>query len=418
LSLASAFNSLLENADFYQPAQFAGVEVSTDSLAQIKDQRCRKITEVRQFNRTLLQRVFRDLLVSDRIEVQTSVPGAISEDEGVTWAIWDQVETFDRSGPDDRDYILDSENGVIHFGNGLNGRVPTTSEVIRARFYRYSQLEKGNVPALRFWSLAVQLPPGASFTKQQNLTPASGGRRPETIEEAKGRSRAVFRTETPILTIADYEELVRITPGLRIARVKVLPNFNPEFGCMKMPGDVTIVVEAQPAPKKSFPDVAPVEASDGFLATVRNHLEPRRIVTTNLHVVGPKYHEIRISSLVFLKKRSSEAEVKPKVESALLDFFDAASGGPDKLGWDFGRSVFTSEVSQQIAQVLGVDYVTSISVNNRKPGCPEPLGYNELPKYVPGNIRYIPFEQRGTLSVESNGPLNVEDQKCKGKNCG
>ena len=420
LLLASAFNALLENADLYQPAQFVAVAVTPESLARVQEQRCRKTSEVRQFNRGLLQQVFLDLLLSDRLEVQTSVPGAIGDDEGLTWAIWDQVENFERSGPDDRHYVLDSDNGLIYFGNGLNGRVPTTSEVIRARFYRYSQLERGNLPAHRQWSLAVQLPPGASFAKQENLTPAAGGRGAETIDEAKSRSRAVFRTDTPVLTIADYDQLVRNTPGLRVARVKVLPNFNPELGCLKIPGDVTIVVEPQPAPQQSFPDASPVEASDGFLATIRNYVEPRRIVTTNLHIVGPRYHDIRTSSLVFLKKRSSEAEVKPQVDRALSEFFNAASGGPDNLGWEFGRPAFTSEVSQQISQVAGVDYVTSVSINDRKPGDPEPLAYNELPRYVPGNIRYIPFEQRGTFSIESAGEAatNIKKQNCKGKNCG
>lgn len=421
LTLTSAFNTLLTNADFYKASAFVGFPVSSDVSNRIREPRCRKTAEVRRFNRTILQQVFRDLFVSDRFELQTSVPGAIGDDEGLTWVSWDEVEDFEQSGPGDRHYVLDSQNGLVHFGNGLNGRVPIATESIRARFYRYSQLEKGNLPARRQWSIAAPLPPGASFAKQENLTPASGGRRAETIDEARSRSRAVFRTETPILTIVDYEELVKSTPGLRVARVKVLPNFNPEFGCMKMPGDVTIIVEPQPAPKKSFPDASPVEASAGFLQTIRNYLEPRRVVTTNLHVVGPRYREIRVGGLVFLKKRVSQSEIKPAVERALSEFFDAVSGGPEKLGWEFGRSVFGSEVSQQIARVAGVDYVTRIKINDRKLGESEPLAYDELPKYVTGNLQYIPFEQRGTFSAEPESAENrrkVESKTCRGTNCG
>jgi len=40
-------------------------------LRAIKEQRCQKTSEVRRSNRFVLQRVFRDLFVGDRLEIQT-----------------------------------------------------------------------------------------------------------------------------------------------------------------------------------------------------------------------------------------------------------------------------------------------------------------------------------------------------------
>jgi hypothetical protein len=393
-TLGRAFNSLIESSDFYQRAQFEGITISEDDLKAFQEQRCQKRSEVRRSNRLILQKVFRDLFLSDRLEIQTSVPGVVA-DEGLKWRTWDNVESFEKSTPDDNHYVFDSQTGIIHFGNGLNGRVPNVSELIRARFYRYSQLEKGNLPANRLWTINLPSLQGIGINKRKNITAAVGGRAQETIDETKSRSREVFRKETAVLTAKDYETLVKSTPGLRVARVKVLPNFNPNLPCLKLPGVVTILVEPHPAPRKAFPNAVSSEASAGFLSTVRNYLENRRMVTTDVHVIGPAYVAVNVSCRVFLKKRVAEGESLRKIKEALSNFFDPVFGGPEKgQGWPFGRSVFPSEVSQQISRLPGVDYVTTVKVNDLNAGVALKLRYNELPKPGEHAITMVPFEDR------------------------
>jgi hypothetical protein len=408
-ALAQAFDSLISQRDFYQRRKFPNVRLTDEFLDQSRDRRCQSRGYLRRFNRFLLQSVFPDLFISDRVEIQTGSPAQSVQDEPKTWHNWQQVEHFLESGPADRHYMLDAEAGTIRFGNGLNGKVPATNELIRARFYRYSRLATGNLPAGQLWMLGLNLPPNTQVGERKNLAAASGGRVRETLEETKARSREVFHKQTAILTAGDYESLALNTPGLRVARAKVLPNFNPTLAKLKLPGDVTVVVVPAPSPRAAFPDAPPPEPSPGFLKTVKQQLESRRLVTTNVHAIGPKYVEVRVRGRVFLKKRASETQARQTINRALKEFLDPVFGGPDKgKGWPFGRSVFTSEVSQQLAKLPEVDYVTEVALNDLAVGASLRLPYNGLPApaRTPHAIDLVPFEVRG----QDAGPCKGGDR--------
>lgn len=399
-ALAQAFNQLLNDDSFSRAEAFRDVRASEGDK---RDRDCKPKSSVRRSNRLLFQRIFPDLFVSDRLEIQTSPPGE------AVWVSWERVEGFLKSGPEDRHYVLNPDEGTVRFGNGLNGRVPELKEPIRARFYRYSQLEKGNLPAGHSWALDVELPQGSEITERKNLTPGVGGRQKESLEDTKLRAREVFQKERVTLTGKDYEQLTLNTPGVRVARASVLPNFSPKLPTLKLAGEITILVLPAPPPKEAFPNASPPEPSEGFLKTVQTHLETRRLVTTNLHVQGPKYVEVKVRCNVFLKKRASEPQVREEINRALKDFLDPVSGGPEKgKGWPFGRSVFTSEVSQLLAKVPGVDYVTGVSLNDKKVGEPLKMPYDGLPtpSSTPHDIRFSAFETRR----QSNGRQAV----CKG----
>ncbi|HKG62322.1 MAG TPA: putative baseplate assembly protein [Pyrinomonadaceae bacterium] len=391
-ALAQVCNKLLNETSFYQAEVFRKVSVPEEFREDSSVRRCKRPSFVRRFNRLLLQKVFPDLFVSDRLEMQTSLLPERA------WVTWERVENFLKSGPEDRHYVLNPNEGTVRFGNGLNGRVPERKESIRARFYRYSQLEAGNLPAGHAWALDVELPPGTKITDRKNLTPAIGGRQKEALEETKLRAREVFQKERITLTAKDYEQLVLNTPGLRVARASVLANFSPKLPTLKLPGEITILVLPAPPPQAAFPNATPPEPSEGFLKTVQNHLESRRLVTTSLHIQGPKYVAVKVSCNVFLKKRASETTVRDEINRALKEFLDPVFGGPEKgKGWPFGRSVFPSEVSQLLAKVPGVDYVTGVSLNDAKVGESLKLPYDGLPtsSSTPHDLQLATFESRG-----------------------
>jgi len=343
----------------------------------------------------LLQLTFPDLFVSDRCEIQVGTPAERVEDEIKTWRTWQRVDDFLKSGPDDYHYVVNPEAGTVLFGNGLNGRVPETTEFIRARFYRYSQYEEGNIKAGHQWVLD-RVPPSTPIVNRVNATAASGGLRKETLEDTKIRAREVFRKERAVLTASDYETLAIETPGLRLARAKLVPNFNPKFPCLKLPGDLTLIVESQPPPRAAFPNATPTPPGRGFLSTIQNSVESRRVVTTNVHVIGPLYVEVNVSARIFLKKRASEPEVRDSINRALSEFFDPVLGGPETgKGWPFGRAIFPSEISQQLVKVVGVDYVTNVAINGLEPGEALRMPYNGLPLATKHKITTVMFEARG-----------------------
>lgn len=389
--LAQAFDQLISDPDLFKPEKFKGLNIPEEF---IESRRCRNQSTTRRFNRLLLQLVFPDLVVSDRCEIQVGVKAANVEDEIKTWRTWQRVDDFLKSGPDDYHFVLDPETGTVLFGNGLNGKVPQEKEEIRTRFYRYSQYEKGNITAGHQWVLD-RVPASTPIVNRVNSTAASGGKSKESIDDTKLRTRAVFHKERAVLTKTDYETLARNTPGLRVARAKLVANFNPKFRNLKLPGEVTLIVEAQPPPRAALPTATRTTPSNGFLATIKNYVESRRVVTTNVNVIGPEYVEVRVSGRVFLKKRVSESEANERINRALSQFFDSISGGPEPgQGWPFGRSIFPSEISQQLVRVEGVDYVTKIAINELEPGKSLRMPYNGLPTTGKHSITTVPFEAR------------------------
>lgn len=423
-SLAQAFDELLDKHDFYNSEKFPGFGVPPEfqELAAGQPQACANPDLIRKFNRLLLRWIFRDQMPSDRVEIQVGRPVVNVEDEPTSWSPWEQVADFSRSGPRDRHYVLDAESGEILFGNGLNGRVPKQTEHIRARFYRHTQAEKGNLPAGptgQQWLIALPPealllasadestpqgaaapPPSASVRLRANsYEPAVGGAKSESLDEAKLRARAYFRKSSRALTANDYESLATQTPGLRMARAKALPNRNPRLRSVHFPGDVTVLVLPAAPPPVAGVAVVPAEPSDGFLQTVRNFLDAKRLVTTNVHVIGPRFVTVSVNGRVFLKKGASAKHTLSQTEDALRQFLDPVRGGPQPgAGWAFGRAVFPSEIYQLLMKIPAVDYVVGIALNGRKPDTALELRDNELPSSGPHKLELIPFEQRSQLA--------------------
>jgi hypothetical protein len=64
------------------------------------------------------------------------------------------------------------------------------------------------------------------------------------------------------------------------------------------------------------------------------------------------------------KREAKEKEQKGVVElavEALKEFFDPLTGGPERRGWPFGRSIYVSELYALLDGLPGVDYVARLA---------------------------------------------------------
>ncbi|NEO56601.1 MAG: hypothetical protein F6K54_28115 [Okeania sp. SIO3B5] len=100
-----------------------------------------------------------------------------------------------------------------------------------------------------------------------------------------------------------------------------------------------------------------IQIQHNLKQVVKNYLEPRRLLTTAVHVVEPRYVKIRVQLTVVMKQDAPEAEVQSKAFKTLQDFFDPLKGGTEGKGWPFGRNVYISEIYELLDSVSGVDYV-------------------------------------------------------------
>ncbi|HMK56395.1 MAG TPA: putative baseplate assembly protein [Dissulfurispiraceae bacterium] len=272
---------------------------------------------------------------------------------GGPWKIWQCIDDFEDSGPKDNHYIVDTATGEILFGNGLNGSVPASTDRIRVS-YRTTLGSKGNILKGQRFIITTPGYPGISISNQRN---AEGGMDLESMKSATERAKRDLSVRYRAITAADFESVALSTPGLRVARAKAVPNYNPRYPCVvNFPNWMTVaimpVTRSVPAP----------QPGSGFIDTVARHLDLHRLVTTGVSVVSPKYVKISVSCTVKIVRRSSPAKVTSAVVSALNAFLNPLSGGPDGSGWPFGRAVYPSEIYQAVDAVEEVDYVTGVSI--------------------------------------------------------
>ncbi len=283
---------------------------------------------------------------------------------------WHEVEDFDSSGPEDKHYRFDRGRNEIIFGNGLNGSIPAESEKIKA-IYETTVGEKGNIPKEQ--KFLINGYPGISG---RNFKAATGGKVPETLDEAINRAKRDCRKAYRAITSEDYEYLALSTPGLRVARAKAIPNYYPEFPSIKMPDTVTVVA----VPYTREESVNPI-AGAGFLSTIQEHLNKHRLITTNVQVIRPEYIKIAINCSVHIEKGRDPAKIKDNVKKKLNGFLSPVK--KEGTGWPFGRAVYPSEIHKIINEVEGVDYVSNLSLIDEKGQY-----HNDIVKISPVSLVY------------------------------
>lgn len=285
-------------------------------------------------------------------------------EENELWRTWTRVDDFVESNRQDAHFVLDHENGAVVFGDGEHGRVPPTSSNIFAT-YSATRAEEGNAGARTIFTLPdspinrVVLTKfdatKESLEKITNPLAATGGEPLENLDHATGRAIDLMTSTWRAVTLADYEELARKTPGARVARARAKANLYASFPCLKASGIVTIIV----LPDMPGPRPMP---SRGLLSDISAYLRSRRIIGTRVEVIAPRYLEVAVRVRVKALTGASKTTVKQSVEASLNQFFSPLKGGSYGTGWPFGRDVFRSEVLQVIDEVAGVDHVLQLEL--------------------------------------------------------
>ena len=250
-------------------------------------------------------------------------------------------------------FTLDPESGLVQFGTGLNGRRPPRGARIQAT-YDYGGGRQGIV-GIGAITKGVLLPAGV---KVSNPLPTWGGDDPETVDEAERRIPAFLRHQDRLVTADDFRDITERTPGVDIGRVDVLPLFHPDTPTTPSAGVVTVMVIPKYDPL--YPD-AP-RPNKLFLDTVCAHLNPRRLVTTEVHVRGPLYKRIWVSVGIDVVAGRDMAPVHDAVRQAIRTFLSPLVGGFEETGWPRNTPVDVSTLLAVAARVDGVQSVNDVYI--------------------------------------------------------
>lgn len=291
-------------------------------------------------------------ILSDHLLLQ--VGRSLPDTKKWIWEDWKQVDDFDLSKPADRHYRVNALTGEILFSNNENGSVPEASERnnICVISCRTGGGEHGNVQAGLITKFAQpELYPGIHIS---NDVPASLGVEEETLAEAKNRVLLEMHQPECAVTIDDMERIVRSAPGVRVARVKVLPLYKvglTNYPEQKAAAQMTVVVVPYSESQKPTP-------SPGFLRTISQHLDRYRLITSEIHVIPPEYIKITVHAVVVIHPTGQDDKLQiVQLLNNFLRPFDSAKGD---MGWEFGRTVYKGDIYDIMNRAKGVSYIQDI----------------------------------------------------------
>ncbi len=140
------------------------------------------------------------------------------------WVKWTRVNDFLDSESKDRHYTIDRTDGEVSFGNGKQGMIPPIgSDNIKAT-YSIGGGKSGNFDASKISKLQSSI---AFVDKVFNPISSSGGTETEDIDTFLRRAPTILKNRDRATAAEDYEWLAKKASD-KVARVKALPNFNPE----------------------------------------------------------------------------------------------------------------------------------------------------------------------------------------------
>ena len=272
--------------------------------------------------------------------------------DGVAWSLTDDLLAAPSEVADSvlsQVFTVDSASGTITFGTGLQGARPAAGSKIFASYY-YGGGVAGNV-GIGAINTSPQLPAGFSVS---NPLPTSGGSAGETPDQAESRIPLYIQNANRAVSAEDFSDVVESTPGINLGRVEVLPLYQPDTGVLA-PGVVTVMV----IPNDPTTPQGPVPDSY-FLQAVCDYLDPRRLLTTEVHVVGPDYQNLSVSVGFDIVPGKDVATVQAGITAAISNYLSPLTGGPSGTGWPLEKSVVDRELLAQAARVDGVSDISNV----------------------------------------------------------
>jgi hypothetical protein len=265
------------------------------------------------------------------------------------WVRWCARPDFYRSGPKDRDYVLERATGVFRFPS-VDGFIPPAGCPIVVSYVTGGGIE-GNVPA----NAIRELRSNVGFVKAVgNALPATGGAAAELLRATRDRNAQVMRHRGRAVAFEDYEWLAR-SASPEVARARALPLAGPDGRGSR--GFVAVVVV--PHSRETMP-VLSMQLAD----TVLRYLTSRAPagIGGGLRVLPPSYLAVGVRADVAPASVDEAATVEARMRTSLTSFLHPTTGGIDGRGWDFGDRVYLSDVAALIRRVAGVATIEQLQL--------------------------------------------------------
>jgi predicted phage baseplate assembly protein len=265
------------------------------------------------------------------LRIRTLEPGGPIE--------WRHVDDLARSGPEDRDYVLDEALGTIRFGNGVNGLRPPGGQIDRDAL-DITAGAQGNLAVGVAWGIDG-LPSGAA--SWMNREPMSGGCDAWDREMLLAELRRRSCRRLAMLTDAELRDAATRLQGFGLERAEVLPRFLPTLPHRSVPGARTLLLHPGEG----------VQGSDAWVAEIERRLAPRRVLGERLSLTAAEPVTIAVAADLLIASGSDAPTIKEAVRTVLQARLSAFRKSPTIEPWPSGRPVTIGELEALVAGVAG-----------------------------------------------------------------
>lgn len=255
-------------------------------------------------------------LIDNNIEIDSIT---IKDNTEKEWTAIDHI-VFAEENSRVYEVELNPDNTItIKFGDGLRGKVPSTSDYLTIS-YITTDAEEGRVSMRSLTYLkssiyneydeegnptedAQYIP----FTVDNN-NPSSGGSSPQSTQEIRDLAPGVVKAQDRAVTLHDFEYLAKSVDGVLDAKAYDI-NTAPDI-CLHHEVKVVITPKEENAGESSV-----------LKNNVYNFLYQRMLPPTNLQVMLPSYINVYVDIKVRKLNITTDSRLKYAVEQTTKDFF-------------------------------------------------------------------------------------------------
>ncbi|MFN3331586.1 MAG: putative baseplate assembly protein [Caldilinea sp.] len=301
-------------------------------------------------------------------------------DEDTAQELWQYVETFADSGPDDQHFTIDSRTGEVRFGPAVRtprgeivcyGRTPPRGAHLYFEHYRYGGGAQGNMSRKRLNVLKTSIP---YVDRIENRKPAMGGADVQSLEAVRMTAQRLVRTRGQAITAEDYETRVLERFGASIARAKCIVETVDD----KQVARVVVAPHLNGNSRQVLTTDLNVDPS--LLSTIEQYLDSIRLLTVRVEVKNVKYRRIRVEVEVQPKANVDPVQLEHEIIHFLDLYLHPTLGGSRGDGWPFGRAVTSDEINRRIAAFPGVMAVKQVWLRESgESDAPQADGVTEIP---------------------------------------
>jgi len=167
-----------------------------------------------------------------------------------------------------------------------------------------------------------------------------GGRSAETVEQMRQRFIRTLQSRSSAVSVRDYEEIVRTTPGLCIHKVRAVAD--EQNNLVKVTVKCYTEQEKQKLPRC-------------YIAQIKHRLDAYRMIATQVELQQPQYVPIHVAAVIHIRNYYPNA--KTEIEQLLqqeLDYITTDHG--------FGETIRFTELYQKLEQLECVDRIYSLTL--------------------------------------------------------